>query len=215
MQRFVFFAVAVLAAVQFVVPSARANILDDNNINLHIELTGPQAASYSSSFDPGSLAGGVPPQLGVSVDLFDAAGIGGTSAFPVFANADAAAGQYFLTAGVFNLAGFVVNNIAGTITFTDIDWGSDPGVVASVDILGIAGPLGNTSILTTSLSNLSIIDNGTGVSVDFSDVSLNPNDVLAFSFSLVPRHNLPEPGTLAVFGAGLLGLAITRRRMRR
>lgn len=86
--------------------------------------------------------------------------------------------------------------------FTDLDWVGEAGVIVDVLLNPVQG-IGSVSF--------------TEDSVTFSVLRLdNVNLGVLASIELVTRHaSVPEPGTLALLGLGLAGLAAVRQRRRR
>lgn len=86
--------------------------------------------------------------------------------------------------------------------FTDLDWVGETGVIVDVLLDPVQG-IGSVSFTEDSVT-FSVLE--------FDRVSPG---VLA-SIELVTRHaSVPEPGTLALLGLGLAGLAAVRQRRRR
>lgn len=185
--------------------SAQADLILDDNIILVIDLTGPQPINYTINFNP---APGTP-------DLSDGAGIGGNGAFPVIVDVPSADRILLL---IQNNAGFQVNNIAGSLTFSDLDWAGAAGMITNVEVIG----------------EVKILSDGGGVFaydwVDQMDISFDTHSFTVPLVSPAPPgvffddgdrlgveiqltfEQIPQPGTLALFSLGLAGLGFARRR---
>ena len=100
----------------------------------------------------------------------------------------------------------------GSLALTDLDW------------VGMAGSITGVSLVTSGIST-STFSNTDGTSLDINDVTFGADFVSwsmshtvwssgAFAtFSLETTHSVPEPSTLALLGAGLLGLVVRRKRV--
>lgn len=84
--------------------------------------------------------------------------------------------------------------------------------LGSLDWIGISGSIVGMSLQILGTPNVfgSVVSFGHGTDSAFVDLSGGSVDeTLLFSFDVI--HDVPEPGTLALFGLGLFGLAFARR----
>ena len=101
-----------------------------------------------------------------------------------------------------NLLNDPIPNIAGSISITGLDWVGQDGFI--IDLFP-------SSSLMGAATNFQVIDAGHGISFDFG-VDLFPaltRHTLDIDLAVV---HVPEPGTLAIMGLGLLGLSAARRK---
>ncbi len=102
--------------------------------------------------------------------------------------------------GTITSANFTTDTFNGYI-FSDLDWTDGPGEILGVSLI--------TDVDGLDLTRVSF---GTDfVAVNFSALSLDADDTF-FELALDVSHDVPEPSTIGLLGAGLLGLGFIRRR---
>ena len=91
------------------------------------------------------------------------------------------------------------------LSLTDLIWSNEPMAI----ITGIAN-FSATGVIGIEASDVSVFDNA--IVLDYGNSSWSTDSIV--SFDLVTSHSqqLPEPGTLALLGFGLLGLGVAARR---
>ncbi|WP_439578655.1 PEP-CTERM sorting domain-containing protein [Elioraea sp.] len=115
-------------------------------------------------------------------------------------------------------AGLAITDISITVTGFTATGGVEGGIgaIGSLDAatgnfdLVFSGDLGPTSVFAGAAAGPGDLTLATGLRA-FVTGEMSYNYVIAITVASIAQP-IPEPATLALFGAGLLGLAITRRR---
>lgn len=165
--------------------AANASLIGDTGIVFTLNLTSPIVVSADQPL----------PQVQAGVDEFDQTVAG---AFHLIVDIESESLHF---SGE-NLLDDPIPNIAGSIIITGLDWAGQDGFI--IDLFP-------SSPLMGAATNFQVIDAGHGISFDFG-VDLFPaltSHTLDIDLAVI---HVPEPGTLAIMGLGLLGLGAARRK---